>query len=303
MATEGIRLGVVSAALSPDPRQAARMSRELGFAGLQFDAASGAVDLTELSGSGRREFRHILTTQDQQLVGLRADAGPKGLGLGADVDRVIARLDRVMEAAAGLGAALVCADLGPLPTAPRVAKPTPKISAQQAGLILLPTSSAPEPEPPSQPTPPPDPAFVGQVNDALAELGRHADRYSVVLAFRSELSSLGSLRQAVVGANCAWFGVDLDPVAVARDEWDLDETFSQLGPLIRHVRGRDALVGSERRTKPTPIGQGNVDWGAMLANLEETDYRGWVTIDPIDLMDRFAAAGVGLSFLRKRLGL
>src|SRR5579872_2573079 len=113
MAIEGIHLGVVSAALSLDPRQAARLSREMGFGGLQFDAVSGGVDLIALSGSGRREFRHILSSQDQQLIGLRVDAGPKGLGPGADVDRAIARLDRTMEAAAGLGSPLVCVDLGP----------------------------------------------------------------------------------------------------------------------------------------------------------------------------------------------
>src|SRR5581483_11741339 len=147
----------------------------------------------DLSGSGRREFLHLLSSQDQRLVGLRWDAGPKGLAPGADVDRAIERLDRVMEAAAGLTSPLVCVDLGVLPAPPRQPGPRPALTQKQAGLILVPAAGDVGKAGPAQPeptSPPPDPAFVSQVDCALAEIGRRADRYSVVLAFRSELSSL-----------------------------------------------------------------------------------------------------------------
>jgi sugar phosphate isomerase/epimerase len=238
-----------------------------------------------------------LSARGQQLVGLREEVGVKGFTPGADVDRQLSRLDRVMEAAAGLAALLVCVDLGPLPAVPAVAAPRPKVSQVQAGLILLPESSAPQPEP-APPPAPPDPAFVAQVGAALAELGRRADRYSVVLAFRSELASLSSLAQALRQANCPWFGVDLDPVAVLRDEWDLDAFFSSLGPLIRHVRGRDAVAGADRRTRPASIGSGSVSWSDLLGNLDESGYRGWITIDPFDLTDRGGAARAALKYLR-----
>jgi sugar phosphate isomerase/epimerase len=142
---------------------------------------------------------------------------------------------------------------------------------------------------------------VSQVNAALDELGRHADRYSCMIAFRSELASLASLKQVVTSVNCPWFGIDLDPVAVARDRWDLDETFSQLGPLVRHVRGRDAIVGAENRTKPAVIGRGNVDWQQLLGNLHESNYRGWIAIDPLELSDRTAGAEAGVAYLHSRL--
>ena len=273
----------------------------MGFAGLQFDAASGALDLTSLSGSGRREFRGLLTSGDQQLVGLRLDLGAKGFGLGADVDRQLSRVERVMEAAAGLAAPLICMDLGPLPPAPRQPKPPSKLTQQQAGLILLP-EPAPLPSAPEEPAPRPvDPIFVEQVNAAMVELGRRADRYSVVLAFRSELASFASLWQVLRQAGCPWFGVDLDPVALLPDEWELDDVFSRLGPLIRHVRGRDAVVGAEHRTKPAPIGQGGVPWKQILANLDEAGYHGWITVDPVDLTDRIAAAAAAVSHLQPLL--
>jgi sugar phosphate isomerase/epimerase len=298
MAMPGIRAGVLASALTPDPRAAAQMSRELGFAGLQFDAISDAIDLTALSGSGRREFRRILAAQDQQLIGLRCDLGARGFALGADVDRLLSRLDRVMECTGAMGSPLLCIDIGALPPAPARARPKSNLTPLQAGLIILPENASVEPSPQERPAPPPDPALLAQVNGAMSELGRHADRYNVMLAFRTELAGFDSLAQVVRQANCQWFGIDLDPVSILQDNWDTDEVFSQLGPLIRHVRGRDALVGADRRTKAAAVGQGNVPWEQLLANLEQADYRGWITIDPVDLPDRLSAAKTGANFLR-----
>lgn len=297
MPNESVKIGVVAAALSSDPRQAVRLSREMGFEGLQFDAARPSLDLMELSASGRREFGRLLSSQNQRLVGLRADVGRDGFSPGADVDRTIAQLDEAMEAAAGLGSPLVCVDLGALPAAAQPCVEKPKVTSAMAGLILLPEAPLAKSQA-AEPSAPPDPKFVSQVSAAMDELGRRSDRYSVILAFRSELASFASLRAAVTTVNCPWFGVDFDPVSLLHDAWDLDEVFSRLGPLIRHVRGRDALRGAERRTQAVPIGQGNVDWMAVLGNLDETGYRGWIMIDPVDLTDRIGAAREGLKKLR-----
>lgn len=296
---------VVASALSSDPREAPRLARPAGFAGLLFDAYSTALNIPDLSASGRREFRHVLSGQNQRLVGLRFDFGPKGLGPGADVDRAVSRLDRVMEAAAGLGAPLVCAELGPLPRPAPEAKPAkPRVTPEQAGFIFLPEAvTAPKPEETAPPAPPPDRAFVSQVDAALAELGRRADRYNVVVAFRSELASFAALERALRAAACPWFGVDLDPVAVLRDEWTGDEVLSRLGNVVRHVRGRDAIGGAGGRTRAAVVGQGNTNWGELLADLDSAGYGGWVTLDPIDLTDRAAAAEAGLKHLRDVQGM
>ena len=301
MPNERFPLAVVATAVSQDPRLAPVRSRDAGFAGLLFDAYSPALNVPDLSDSGRREFRHLLSAQDQRLVGLRWDAGPKGIGPGADVDQVIERLDRVMEAAAGLTTPLVCADLGPLPEPPPDVKPKPKVTPGMAGLILLPTAAdvaaAKEPEAQQSAHRPPDPAFVSQVDAALVELGRRADRYNVTVAFRSELASFAALERALTQARCPWFGVDLDPVSVLRDDWDLDELFSRLGNVVRHVRARDAVRGADRRTKPAAVGRGNIDWGQLLGNLEGAGYVSWITVDPLELPDRAAAAGAARKHL------
>jgi sugar phosphate isomerase/epimerase len=143
-----------------------------------------------------------------------------------------------------------------------------------------------------------DKDFNSQVDSALEEIGKRADRYGVTLSMRSELSSLAGLERAIRASSCPWFGVDLDPVAMLRDSWSVDEVFSQLGSVIKHVRGRDANRGADRRTRPAMVGQGSVKWDELVANLDQAHYQGWVTIDPMELENRVEGARAGLEYLK-----
>jgi len=286
------RLSVVASALSTDARVAAHAARTLGFAGIQFDATSAALDLTTLSGTGRREFRHVLSSFNLQLVGLRFELGPRGFGPASNVERVLEQLERTLETAAGLAAPLVCVDLGPLPPAPPgPPKPVPKVTQDMAGLIILPNLPA-EGEAPAAPQElsAADRALASHVDAALAEVCARADRYSVIIAVRSELAGFAALDAVIRRASCPWMGIELDPVSALRDPWPLDEILSRLAPLVRHVRVRDASVGDAHRTRPALVGQGSVNWGELLASLDAAGYRGWLTVDPMELPDRAAAA-------------
>jgi sugar phosphate isomerase/epimerase len=261
MAKTQPQLAVLAAVFGAEPREAIRAARAAGFAGLQLDWRSEQLDVTTLSSSGRRELRTLLRSHDLGLVGLRIDLGGKGLGPGADVDAVLSRLDTVLQAAVGLGAPLVCLDVGPLPSA---------------------ANKNPDPN----------------VDRALGDLGILADRYSVAVAFRSELAGFDAVHRALAAADCAWFGVDLDPVAALRDDWPMDEIFTRLGPMIRHVRGRDAIAGADRRTKPAAIRRGSVQWDQLLRRLTDADYRGWITVDSMELPDPASMAIAGAASLR-----
>jgi sugar phosphate isomerase/epimerase len=296
-----LKFSVMASALTDDLRNAPRLSRSAGFAGIVFDAYSPRLNLAELSASGKRDFRHLLSAQDQQLAALSLDIGPKGISLGADVDRVIARIDTTMDTAVALGTRLLLIDLGHLPAPPQQPKLQKKINPDEAGLIILPPPSmgavegATPPEPISGPA---DPEATGAIDAALYEIGKRADRYGVTIAFRSDLASFAALERAIKAASCPWFGVDLDPVAIVRDAWPIDEIFSRLGALIRHVRSRDAVGGADRRTRPAPVGKGSVNWGELLAKLDEAGYQNWLTIDSLELQDRAAAAKAGLEYLK-----
>jgi sugar phosphate isomerase/epimerase len=257
------RPAVVAAALSEDFRTAVKLARTAGFAAIQMGPRLGGLDLLTLSQSGKRELRSILRADALEMVGLRLDLGGKGLGPGADVDAALDGIEGVLVAAAGLQCPLVCVDLGAVPT---------------------------------------ENGAAATLDAALFELGRRADRHGVVVAFRSELAGFAAIDRALKSAGCPWFGIDLDPVAMLIDEWSADEIFSRIGGLIRHVRGREAIAGADRRTKPAAIGNGSVDWRRLFGGLEGAGFRGWITIDPIDLPNRGAAAVAGLAALRSAVG-
>jgi sugar phosphate isomerase/epimerase len=302
MSPTDLNIGVVAGALTPDPRRAPRFARQLGFSGVLIDAVWGTLDITTLAASGLRELRHLFASESQQVIGLRTELGAKGLMPGADIDRILSGLERIMEAAAGLAAPLLCLDVGLLPEPAPVVAPAPVIPAELAGPILIPTPAPPPPAATREDPAAPDPAHVSLMGAALEELGKRADRFSVTIALRSGLSSFTSLKFALRSANCPWFGVDLDPPAILQDKWGPDEIFSALGAEIRHVRARDAVRGTDHRTRPVVIGSGSTDWPAMLAALDAAGFHGWLTIDPTDLSDRPAAAGEGIAYLRKIAG-
>ena len=232
---------------------------------------------------------------------MQFDVGPRGFSAGADVDQILARLGRVLETARELGAICVCTDLGPLPPPEQRPKPKPLVTKDQAGLILLPPSmSEVEGAEPPEPTPlsAKDRAFMGQVDTAMAEVCSLAERYSMTIACSSSLASFASLERTLLATRCPWLGVDLDPVAILRDEQDIDEIFSNLGGLIRHVRARDATKGADRRTVPSVIGRGSTNWEQFLSHLDSAGYHGWITIDPMELQDRAAATVIGLKAIR-----
>src|SRR5688500_4257725 len=155
-----VKFAVVTAAMSDDPREAPHVARRAGFNGLQYDAFGARLRIPDLSVSGRRDFRHMLASQDQELAGLRVDTGSKGLSSEADVDRVLARLDSAMDAAAGLNSRLLCVDLGPLPEPPPGEAPKPKVTQEQAGLLILPPSVTAPPAPVA----PASPAEIGRAS-------------------------------------------------------------------------------------------------------------------------------------------
>jgi sugar phosphate isomerase/epimerase len=204
-------------------------------------------------------LRSILRAGELDFSSLRLDLGGKGLGPGADIDAALDRIETMLQAAAGFQCPLVCVELGPLPA---------------------------------------EKSDSGNLNAALSELGRRADRHGVAIAFGSELAGFATLDRALRDTPCPWFGIDLDPVAMLRDEWTSTEIFSRLGPLIRHVRGRDAVGGADRRTKPVVVGHGSVDWRQLLSNLDSAAYHGWITLDPLELPNRRAAAAAGAAALR-----
>lgn len=294
--TSRVVLSVWGPAFGNDLREVVRQVRQHGFSGIQLDATSCVIDLSDLSSSARREIRHLLSTHQLRLCSIRLEYGPSGLGPEADVDQCLDKTDTILNTASDLGAAVVCLDLGRLPPVQRTTAPKPRITPDMAGLIIVPEISTPAPEP-SVPTRV-DPSLLSHWQSALGQLGEMADRYGMILGLSSSLSSFASLTGLLKQMDCPWFGVDLDPSLVLKDSWSSDEVFDALGHQIRHVRARDVVIGEDRRTKPAILGRGDVPWREVLSALDESGYAGALTIDPSELSDPASSAVAGLKQLQ-----
>lgn len=290
----------VASSLSPDLRQSALAARTLGLDGVLVDVADPGSAIVHLSDTGQREVRQIFASRNLVLAGLDVALPARAFRPESDIDQVLSFCRSALNACRGLGATVLCLDVGqlPVPPAPPAPKP-PRISPEQAGLIIIPSPADIKPsEAPVQQLPQRQPEFEASTESAMRELCAHADRLGVVLALRSQLSSLESLAAILHRLDCPWFGVDLDPVGILKDDWLLDDVFDRLGTLIRHVRGRDAIGGTQRRTQPALIGRGDTNWPALLANLQAADYRGGICLDPRSTPDSAAAIRHALDYFK-----
>jgi sugar phosphate isomerase/epimerase len=279
--------------INADLRTAVAEARLLRLTGLELPLVSTQLDLLSLSGSGRREVVHLMGSHGIVLSGIRIELGGAGLGPRTDVDRLLDRLEKVLNVAAGMHCPVVNIDLGRLPPVQRTSAPKPAVTPDMAGLLILPAAAPQEPEPESTPTKI-DPAVTAHWQQALSQLGEMADRYGAMIGFSSSLSSFASLVSLLRSVQCLWFGVELDTAAVLRDEWTMEAVFDELAPMIRSVRARDAVVGDDRRTKPAIIGRGDLPWRTLLEHLDASDYTGAFTLDAGELTDPKAGVIAGI---------
>jgi sugar phosphate isomerase/epimerase len=291
------QIGILASALSPDLREALTLSRDLGFHGVQWPVNTASLKLPDLSGTGQRDIRALLSRNDLRLLSLTTTCGQRGFAPGADIDRLLAHLEAALKITADLACPILCVDIGPLPPAPPEAPKTKPIDPLLAGAILLPDPrSIPAAPPPA--AEPRDEAFESLLHAALAEVGQLTDRFGVLIAWRTELQSLASLRAAMSSARCPFFTLDLDPVVLLGDAWDRDRALSEFAGQIGHVRLRDAIKGAAGRTQPAPIGKGQADILTLLAALDEASYSGPLVIDPTEIPDRTAEATSALKLLQ-----
>jgi len=82
----------------------------------------------------------------------------------------------------------------------------------------------------------------------MGELGGIADRYNMVVAFRTSLASFAAIHEALRRVHCPWFGVDFDPAAAVGDAWPVDEIFSRWAGRSGMCVGATRSRGADRRT-------------------------------------------------------
>lgn len=257
---ETTRLSVPALPLARDLRQALRQARDLGFHAVELDARSG-LEPAQVSQTGLRQIRKWLGDEGVEVAAVTF----RTRGGYADSDRLegrIAATKKALDLAHALGCGVVLNHVGDIPTE----------SEGPRWRLLV---------------------------DVLADIGRwghHAGATLCAEAGRAAPADLvrlvgalpeGSLACDVVTGSLVVHGHD--PVAAVAD----------LATHVAAVHVTDAVAGAfAGRGRAVELGTGQVDAAAVLAALEERDYRGWIGIEPVE--DRTAAAELraALDYLR-----
>jgi L-ribulose-5-phosphate 3-epimerase len=205
-------------------------------------AAVGELAPAKLTATGRRELRHLVESHELAVAALSCPLRD-GLEVADDQEGRIDRLSEAMKLAVDLGCKIVLVQPGPLVTDVK------------------------------------DPRFP-VLADSLTALGRHGDRIGVRLALATGFDSAETMMTLLTRFDTAGLGVAFDPGSLMAHGHDPYAALRIVRSHLAYVRASDAKkAGAGRLARRVPVGRGDLDWLQLAANMEEVDYRGWVTVD------------------------
>jgi len=153
-------------------------------------------------------------------------------------------------------------------------------------IVIIQAGSVPEKED--------DPRFPA-MKESLEALGRHGDRTGVVVALDTGLDSPATLVAFLNRLDVGSLAVNYNPANLVISGHDPHEAIRAFQKRIVHADAQDARRISPNRMATVPLGHGDLDWMQLLANFEEIEYRGALTV----LGDDRAEVAGGVAFLRR----
>lgn len=256
-----LRIGIVAEATALPIRQAIATAASMGAEGIQVNA-TGDLSPDALSETGRREFRNLLRSFNQELAALNV---PLRHGLDV-VENLQPRLDhvkKVMQLAFDLGCR-------------RVVVPCPK----------LPTDTA---SPRAQ-----------TLRESLLALGSYGDRVGSVLALEIGFDPAEKVKEYLAGFDTGSLKVTFDPANLLVHGHDPVANLAPLKDLLAHVHARDARSASlSRGLHEVPVGAGDVDWMTFTATLQVLSFDGFLVVDREQGESKLADVTNGVKFLRR----
>jgi sugar phosphate isomerase/epimerase len=232
----------------------------LGADGVEIDART-ELPPGELSQTGVRQFRKLLAD-----LGLAVSAVSfitrRGYDQPDELERRVLATQAAMKFAHALGASVVINRVGRVPEDEN------------------------------------EPRFAALV-EVLAGLGAYGDRVGARLAAQTGSESGPQLARLLAALPDQTVGVDLHPSGLIHHSHDPAEAVAVLGRHILHVHACDAVRDLARgQAIDVELGRGAADLPALLGQLEEFNYRGWVTIECPSSADPVAEMADAVAFLR-----
>jgi len=255
-----MKLGIVAESTGLPLRAAITEAAKLGVAGIEV-AAAGELAPGRLGESGRREFRNLLRSFNQELAALQL---PLRHGLDA-AENQQERIDHIR------AAMQLAYDLG----ARKLVVPCPKLpgDAEARGTVL---------------------------RETLTALGAFGDRTGAVLALEIGFDPAETVKSYLGRFDSGSLKVTFDPASLLMHGHDPLASLAPLQGLLAHVHARDARsAGLSRGLQEVPLGAGDVDWLVLTATLQVLEYDGFLCVEREQGENRLADIAAGVKFLRR----
>lgn len=254
-----LRIGIQTRSLRLPLRRAIDVAAQLGADGIEIDARA-ELPPGELSQTGLRELRKLLA--DRKLgVAAVSFLTRRGYDSPDDLERRVMATQGAMRFAKTLGANVVINRVGQVPEDD-------------------------------------DPRF-GALVEVLTGLGAFGDRVGARLAAQTGVASGPQLARLLAALPDQTIGVDLHPSALIHHGHDPAEAVSALGSNVIHVHACDAVRDlGQRQVIDVELGRGAADLPNLLGQLEEFNYRGWITIECPNSRDPITEMSDAVAYLR-----
>jgi sugar phosphate isomerase/epimerase len=241
--------------------KALHIAAQLGADAVEIEAR-GETDPRQLSRTGIRQLRKLL--DDLRLkVSAVAFRTRRGYDVIADLGPRIEATKAAMELAHDLGATAVVNHVGRIPSD----------TDSDAWRLLV---------------------------EVLDELGRHGNRVGATLAAETGSEAGDQLGRLLAHLPEGALGVDFSPGNLVAGGFDPLETLAAVGPHVIHVHATDGVCDrAALRGSQVPVGQGAVDFPAVLAGLDGHGYQGYFTIQDFGGGDPVAQIGRTIEYLRR----
>ncbi|HJZ55163.1 MAG TPA: sugar phosphate isomerase/epimerase family protein [Gemmataceae bacterium] len=259
-----LRIGIVVESTGLPLRQAVAEAAKMGAAGIQVDAV-GDLSPDALGETGRREFRNLLRSFNQDLAALNVPLR-RGLDVAENLQPRLEHIRKVMQLAFDLGSR-------------RVVVPCPRI-----------------PDDASSPR-------AQLLRESLLALGPYGDRVGTVLALEIGFDPAEKVKQYLAGFDTGSLKVTYDPANMLLHGHDPLANLAPLKDWLAHIHARDARsAGLSRGLQEVPLGAGDIDWMAFTATLQVLEYDGFLVVEREQGENKLADVTNGVKFLKRFAG-
>ena len=251
-----IKLGICLKSLGLPFRRSLPAAQQLGASAIELEAM-GDLFPRNLTQTGRREILHLLRSHDLTISAVVCPLR-HGVDVALNLEPRLEQIRETMEMAFDLGPRLVIIPIGKLPD--KDEDPTTAI-----------------------------------VKEALIDLGRHGDRTGVTIALDSGVDGPETLSAYLNRFDVGSLGVNFNAANLVLAGFNPYDAVKTLQKRLVHAHAQDARRISPSRVATVAIGHGDIDWMQLLANFEEVEYRGPLTVLGADRAELTA----GVAFLRR----